>query len=413
MMGKSKVVYVTSQAPFGNGEIWALHEIHALVAADVDVIIVPRTSTGKMLHRTAESLAPRTLTCPFMSAAVATSLVELALRRPLFLLSLLYWIAKQSDTLLDLAKGLFVLPKSIRLGRQLSDKGIVHVHAFSTTSVAVVAHVLSRMLDVDWSFTMNTSVNLTSRYRRSGNAHLQSARFVRLPSREVEVKLTTFTGGAFLPKHRLVHMGVDCPSQLRATKHAPGDFTVASVGGLLPHKGHQYSIEAAHILQNRGISKFRWIIFGDGPERQRLSQLVEKRKLQAIVSLPGAIENEQLRAMYLDGSIDLVALSSVRVDGIQEGIPVALMEAMSVGTPVVATDSGGTLELIGDGVGVFVPQRDSAALAGAIEHLMSSPECLSTVGNRGKAKVESEFNSVKTARALKQLYAESGHLRCS
>ena len=399
-----KVVYVTSQAPYGNGEIWALHEIQALIAADVDIIIVPRTSAGKALHRAAELLLPRTLNSPFFSLNVLKSLVKLAICQPLFFSSLCYWIAKQSNRLIDFAKGIFVLPKSIWLAKQLADKNITHIHAFSTTNVAVVAYILSKMLCVPWSFTLHTSVVCNSRYRRSGNAHLDSAKFARLSSGEVHARLADFMGNAYLPKFQTVHLGVDCSKKPHQEKQKQMNFVIASVGGLLPYKGHEYSLKAARTLKERGISNFKWTFFGEGPLREYYMKLINDWNIQDVMDLPGTIPNDRLMNLYEKGSINAVVLSSVLIDGIQEGIPVALMEAMSAGIPVISTDSGGTLELIGNEAGIFVPQRDSNALADAIEKLMSSSDYREQIGIRGRLKVESDFNLQKNCRVLKDLY---------
>src|SRR5664280_1243663 len=140
-----KVVYVTSQFPFGNSEMWTAEEVLALRAAGVDVVIVPRTSSGGLRHGYAQALLPYTLRAPFMSLGVLRAVLALALRRPGTLASLVFWICKQANTPLDVAKGLFVLPKATWLARRLAGQNVRHIHAFSTTTVAVVAYVLSEL----------------------------------------------------------------------------------------------------------------------------------------------------------------------------------------------------------------------------------------------------------------------------
>jgi len=80
-----------------------------------------------------------------------------------------------------------------------------------------------------------------------------------------------------------------------------------------------------------------------------------------------------------------------------EGIPVSLMEAMSYAVPVVATDSGGTLELIGDGAGVNVPQKDSINLAKEIKRFIEDNEYHDIQGNKGRKKIADDFDTKKTS----------------
>jgi colanic acid/amylovoran biosynthesis glycosyltransferase len=92
---------------------------------------------------------------------------------------------------------------------------------------------------------------------------------------------------------------------------------------------------------------------------------------------------------------DCLALPSVTAaDGDQEGIPVTLMEAMACGLPVVSTYHSGIPELVTDGeTGLLVPERDVAALAGAIERLMTEEGLARRLADRARRFVAAEFNA--------------------
>jgi glycosyltransferase involved in cell wall biosynthesis len=76
-----------------------------------------------------------------------------------------------------------------------------------------------------------------------------------------------------------------------------------------------------------------------------------------------------------------------------EGIPVALMEAMASGLPVIASELSGIPELVMEGkTGYLVPQRDALALADAIEHVYRNPEEARQLANAGQRHVYAEFN---------------------
>lgn len=85
---------------------------------------------------------------------------------------------------------------------------------------------------------------------------------------------------------------------------------------------------------------------------------------------------------------DVFVLSSI-----DEGLPNVVLEAMSVGTPVVAADAGGTSEIITDGVdGFVVPVRNAAALAERIKQLIADKSLSAGIGSSGKKTVQERFS---------------------
>jgi len=113
----------------------------------------------------------------------------------------------------------------------------------------------------------------------------------------------------------------------------------------------------------RRMRPARLLILGEGSQRERLTALVAELGLEADVSLPGFVTNP---AAYMARSAVFALASS------WEGMPVALIEALSLGVPVVSTDcpSGPAEILAGGAYGDLVPMNDSAALAEAIERVL-------------------------------------------
>jgi glycosyltransferase involved in cell wall biosynthesis len=109
------------------------------------------------------------------------------------------------------------------------------------------------------------------------------------------------------------------------------------------------------------------------------------------VVLAGPRPQEEVARMMAQSSI-FVLPSIIAADGQMEGIPVALMEAMATGRPVVTTSISGIPELVEDGVsGLLVPPGDPAALAAAIRKLLDDRENAAAMGLRGREKVRREF----------------------
>jgi glycosyltransferase involved in cell wall biosynthesis len=105
-----------------------------------------------------------------------------------------------------------------------------------------------------------------------------------------------------------------------------------------------------------------------------------------------------LERIYAD--LDVVALSSLN-----EGSPVALIEAMAAGLPTVATDVGGVGEVVRGGVsGVLVPSRDSSGLADAILSLLAEPSKARSLGMAARREVYPRYSSRRLIAEVEDLY---------
>lgn len=403
---ESKVIYVTSYMPFGHGEVWGIREALALLDAGVDITIVPRSASGNVLHREASKLLSHTLSAPLLNRQILTAFLRTALGRPALLSELISWTAQQSNTVNDFVKGMVVLPKSLYLAEKLQGMGGAHVHAFGTSTVAVLAYVLSRILGVTWSFTLHASSILRPSHRRSFDAHMKSARFARVISRRVATELLAFMGEPYAEKIKMIHLGTDCSLDPSAVPEDRDLFVIVTPAALLPQKGHQFAVVASRLLVDRGVNNFKWYFYGNGRLEEALASQIRSLGLENQIALAGIIDNADLMNLYRTQQVNVVVLPSVDTQGIPEGIPVSLMEAMACGVPVVATDCGGTTELVVDGAGLIVPQRDGAALADAIERLLTHSAFRQTLVQRGRAVVVENFNASRIAQELKVVFAE-------
>jgi colanic acid/amylovoran biosynthesis glycosyltransferase len=131
------------------------------------------------------------------------------------------------------------------------------------------------------------------------------------------------------------------------------------------------AIEACRQLKARGVD-FRYRILGIGPWERRLRTLIEQYQLEDYVDMPGFKPSHEVKVMLDEADVFLLP-SVTGADGDMEGIPVALMEAMAVGIPVVSTVHSGIPELIqSDYSGWLVPENNAPALADRWPHLAKS-----------------------------------------
>ena len=117
--------------------------------------------------------------------------------------------------------------------------------------------------------------------------------------------------------------------------------------------------------------------------------------------MPGAIPHEKLMEMYKGGKVDLVVLPSiVTPQGEHEGIPVALMEAMAYGIPVISTNTGGIPELLSAGAGTIVEGKTPEQLVKAIGSLLEDADLRRKIGVAGYQRVKEEFNTAANVAGL-------------
>ncbi|EHP0636141.1 TPA: colanic acid biosynthesis glycosyltransferase WcaL [Escherichia coli] len=199
-------------------------------------------------------------------------------------------------------------------------------------------------------------------------------------------------------------MGVDMTRfSPRPVKAPATPLEIISVARLTEKKGLHVAIEACRQLKEQGVA-FRYRILGIGPWERRLRTLIEQYQLEDVVEMPGFKPSHEVRAMLDDADVFLLP-SVTGADGDMEGIPVALMEAMAVGIPVVSTLHSGIPELVeADKSGWLVPENDARALAQRLAAFSQlDTDELAPVVKRAREKVEHDFNQQVINRELASL----------
>jgi colanic acid/amylovoran biosynthesis glycosyltransferase len=200
--------------------------------------------------------------------------------------------------------------------------------------------------------------------------------------------------------HRL---GVDTRAFAFHERHArPNEgVRLLSVCRLAEKKGVEYALRAIALLRSRS-PELRYDIVGDGPLRGDLEKLVIELDLSDRVVFHGACRREEVAALVGAAHV-FVAPSVTARDGDQEGIPVAIMEAMASGLPVVSTRHGGIPELVHDGAtGALVGERDVAGLARALHRLLDDRPSWARLGREGRRVVETEYDLERQNDRLEQ-----------
>ena len=172
---------------------------------------------------------------------------------------------------------------------------------------------------------------------------------------------------------------------------------VGAVGRLVPVKDLGTFLAAA-VLVRKSLPEVRFAIVGDGEARTSLQEEAARLGLSGVAFFHGW--RRDMAAVF--GDLDVVVNSSRN-----EGTPVALIEALAAGLPVVATRVGGTPDLLGDGArGLLVPAGDPAALAAAVLATLREPEAARRRAREGRRYVLGAHSAARLIGDVDGLYRE-------
>ena len=176
---------------------------------------------------------------------------------------------------------------------------------------------------------------------------------------------------------------------------SPDEKLIVSVGRFAPEKGHRYLIEALNVLDREDVA-WRCAFLGEGELEAELRALTAKYELSEQVAFPGFCED--VFSVLL--TADVFVLPSLH-----ESSPNALIEAMGIGMPCIASDVGGIVDLIEDEKdGIRVPPRDPTALASALHRVLTEPDFASELGRNARATVQLKFDSAVSIQKLEEIY---------
>ncbi len=202
-------------------------------------------------------------------------------------------------------------------------------------------------------------------------------------------------------------MGIDTSKFLCSPRNHKenGKVRLLTICRLVEKKGVRYAIRAVAKILGR-YPNLEYKIAGDGPLKVQLEDLIKELNIQDNVKILGWKNQEEIVELLKDTDI-LIAPSITGTDGEQEGIPVALMEALAQGLPVLSTQHSGIPELIQDGEsGFLVREGDVDALAERLEFFLVHPETWSKMGRAGREHVEKYYNIDTLNDRLAGLYQE-------
>jgi glycosyltransferase involved in cell wall biosynthesis len=284
------------------------------------------------------------------------------------------------------------------VGRMNPD--IIHAHGYKADIYGYLALRRSGIPLVSTCHTWYDNDPLVTLYGVADRMVLRNYAAVVAVSDEVRQRL--INAGVRKEKIHLVPNGIDLrpfdnatPSLREASNDTP---IVGLIGRLSVEKGVDIFLHsAAHVLVELPSTKF--VVVGEGPDRDKLESLIDELKIRANVSMLGRRDDMSLVYASLD-----IMVSASR----QEGLPMAILEGMASGLPLIATPVGDVPTVVLDGrTGVMVPPENAALLASAIVTLLRNPAQRERLGAAARKLIEDEFSADRMTADYLRVYEKA------
>jgi glycosyltransferase involved in cell wall biosynthesis len=196
------------------------------------------------------------------------------------------------------------------------------------------------------------------------------------------------------------HLFFPLPRNSPLSGNSDGVFEILCVGRLTPAKGQHLLLDALRQLTDQGHN-VRLRLAGNGPDEASLRAQAQRLNLADRVVFEGAVNQDRIRTVYAQA--DLFCLPSFA-----EGLPVVLMEAMSMGIPCVTTGITGIRELIHSGIeGLLVPPSDLDALVHALATLIDDDSLREYMIMNGRRRILEEYDLRANVEKLAAIFTEN------
>ena len=172
-------------------------------------------------------------------------------------------------------------------------------------------------------------------------------------------------------------------------KYSNGEINLLSVGRLIPHKGHRVLLDSVSILPE-GIS-WKLTLIGNGPEYELLNSIITRNGLENCIKIETDCSDEQLHHFYEQG--DIFILPSLTANSGIEGFGIVLLEAMAHGNAIIASKSGGIIEVFEgeEQAALLIPENEPVTLKNAIVRLIQNPALRKQLIYNGRRLLEERY----------------------
>jgi glycosyltransferase involved in cell wall biosynthesis len=395
------VAYLMSRFPKLT-ETFVLYEMLELRRLGFEVIVIPlRLEKEGAAHPEVREMKDKIFFTPLFSCRTIEINLKWMLRHPVryFSTALRAAAGTFGGDIKFFLSSIIYFPKAVVFADTVQCLGVSHVHAHFANHPAIVAWMMHQLCGISYSFTAH------------GNDLHIDQRMLREKARDATLAVTISDfnirfieercGKETADQFEVIHCGADLSAFKpgRFPKAADHPFEIICVASFQVRKGHGVLIDACAKLMDRGVN-FRCRLVGYGECEKLIRKRIRTLNLTEHVILEGAKPKPEV--VRLLSEADVLVLTSIETrEGRKEGIPVALMEGMASGLPVVSSNLSGIPELVEHGVsGLLFTPGNPEETAAALERLARDPDLRARMGRAARQRVEEAFDLAKNARIL-------------
>jgi glycosyltransferase involved in cell wall biosynthesis len=287
--------------------------------------------------------------------------------------------------------------EALVLARELKRRGITRLHNHFANAGAIVGYLATGLLEIPWSFTMHGISETDYPAGLLLGKKIEAADFVACVSYFGRAQAMRLVSPDHWGKLHIVRCGLPLARLPEPTHREPN--RIICVGRLSPEKGQAGLLEA-FIAIAASSAEARLVFVGDGPEAADLRSRSHDLGIADKVTFAGRLgEQETLEQIGASGILVLPSF--------MEGLPIVLMEAMALGTIVIASRVAGIPELVEDGKsGLLFTPSNWDELADCIQRLLDDEELRKALAHKGQSAVSTEFDIKRSASRLQTLFSK-------
>ena len=395
-----RVAYLTSQYP-ATSHTFILREVAAVrgrgVAVETFSVRPPSDDELTDPAIAAEAKTTFNILSQGLSAFAAAHFLLLATSPVRYARGFLQALRHRPPGLRGLGLALAHFAEAGVLAVELRRRQVTHLHNHFANSAATVGFLAAGMIDLPWSFMIHGISESDYPAGTTLPAKVRAARFVACASWFGRAQAMRVVEPDHWPKIQVVRCGLPVNQVARATPERSGRDVIC-VGRLSPEKGQSGLLDIFASIRQR-VGDARLILVGSGPDERILRSQAERLGLGEAVQFAGRLSEAD--------TLDAIAAADVLVvSSFMEGLPIVLMEAMALGTAVIAPRLAGIPELIDDGRnGLLFTPSNWNELEGRIERLLGDESLRARLVGQARQTVVREFDIARSADALASLFS--------
>jgi colanic acid/amylovoran biosynthesis glycosyltransferase len=397
-----RIAYLTSQYP-ATSHTFISRELAALrkLGLSLDTFSIRPPSSAELQDEAIAAEAGNTFTVLKQpaSAIVGAQMSTLFSNPAGYFVTLGLAVSHRPPGLRGFGLSLAHFAEAVVLARELRRRQITRLHNHFANSAATVGYLATRMLKMPWSFTMHGISETDYPAGLLLGRKIEAADFVACVSYFGRAQAMRLVTPDHWSKLHVVRCGLPL-SELPEQAPPSAAKSLICVGRLSPEKGQAGLLETFAEV-SRDHQHLELVLVGDGPEADRLRALVGQLGISGRVRFAGRLSEADTLGEI--AKADILVLPSF-----MEGLPIVLMEAMAVGTAVIASRVAGIPELVHDGeTGLLFTPSNWDELASCIRRLADDDALRGSLAERGQTAVAVEFDIGRSAAQLRELFAST------